>query len=97
MKKNKKRNPVESRLAPEKVKRGFRTYVAVIMVAFIMAFARYAAACARKCIRIIVSSTQIRKKIVCISITKRYLAVTASFLRTGISTVYSISFCSLAL
>ena len=39
MKKNKKRNPVESRLAPEKVKRGFRTYVAVIMVAFIMAFA----------------------------------------------------------
>jgi hypothetical protein len=39
MKKLKKRNPTESRLAPEKVKRGFRTYVAAIMVAFIMAFA----------------------------------------------------------
>ena len=39
MKKLKKHNPAESRLAPEKVKRGFRTYVAAIMVAFIMAFA----------------------------------------------------------
>ena len=39
MKKLKKRNPTASRLAPEKVKRGFRTYVAAIMVAFVMAFA----------------------------------------------------------
>ena len=39
MKKLKKRNPTERRLAPEKVKRGFRTYVAAIMAAFVMAFA----------------------------------------------------------
>lgn len=39
MKKLKKRNPKERCLSPEKVKRGFRTYVAAIMVAFIMAFA----------------------------------------------------------
>ena len=39
MKKNKKRNPVESRLAPEKVKRCFIRYTAIIMVLTIMSFA----------------------------------------------------------
>ena len=41
MKKNKKRNPVESRLAPEKVKRGFIRYTAIIMVLTIMGPAEY--------------------------------------------------------
>lgn len=39
MKKLMKRKPKESRLTPTKVLRGFRTYVAAIMVAFIMAIA----------------------------------------------------------
>lgn len=39
MKKLEKHNPAESRLAPEKVKRGFIHYTAIIMILTIMSFA----------------------------------------------------------